>query len=228
MDARDTSRKGQAKPLKPLQSSSPKTQYLILYNTVSCLLWLVVLLRTLSITFIAGPSHLLAEVGTFVKWTQTLAGLEVLHSLTGVVRAPVITTAMQVASRYLLVWGIVDVFGTQVVSGWGELVYGSMLVAWSVTEVVRYGFFGLGLAGLLPKWLEWARYNLFYILYPLGIGSECGLMVRALGPADTWWREYKWFIWLVLGVYVPGSYVLYTHMMAQRGKVMKGKQIKKQ
>ena len=39
---------------------------------------------------------------------QTAAILEVLHSLVGLVRAPVGTTAMQVASRLWLVWGILD------------------------------------------------------------------------------------------------------------------------
>ena len=49
-----------------------------------------------------------AIVGEAVKWIQTAAILEILHSALGWVRSPVMTTAMQVASRIVLVWGIAD------------------------------------------------------------------------------------------------------------------------
>lgn len=80
------------------------------------------------------------------------------------------------------------------------------------------------------------RYNTFYILYPVGIASECTLVYRALGPAAEIGALW-WFFAVVLAVYVPGmpfplstcvadnpgSYILYTHMIAQRRKVMKAK-----
>ena len=47
-------------------------------------------------------------VGPQVKWIQTGAALEILHSLLGWVRSPLQTTLMQVFSRLFLVWGIVD------------------------------------------------------------------------------------------------------------------------
>jgi len=51
---------------------------------------------------------------TAVGWqtavVQTFAFLEVIHALLGWVRSPVATTAMQVASRLILVWGIADKF----------------------------------------------------------------------------------------------------------------------
>ena len=49
---------------------------------------------------------------TVVGWQtaviQSFATLEVIHSLLGWVRSPVPTTAMQVASRLILVWGIAE------------------------------------------------------------------------------------------------------------------------
>lgn len=45
-------------------------------------------------------------VGWQTKMVQSFAILEVIHSLLGWVRSPVTTTAMQVASRFTLVWGI--------------------------------------------------------------------------------------------------------------------------
>jgi very-long-chain (3R)-3-hydroxyacyl-CoA dehydratase len=68
---------------KPLRSSSPKTQYLILYNFVSALLWLVVLTRVLLLVPLVGYSSTYAGVGQFAKWTQTMAVLEIVHAAAG-------------------------------------------------------------------------------------------------------------------------------------------------
>ncbi|KAF2719773.1 PTPLA-domain-containing protein [Polychaeton citri CBS 116435] len=204
----------------------PKQIYLILYNTISAFLWLVVLGRTVSISAIHGPKHVYLGAGNFTKWTQTLAALEVLHAATGVVRAPLFTTLMQVASRFLLVWGVVDIFPRT--CGSGSAAYASMLLAWSVTEVIRYSFFAINLAtGSVPSVLMWLRYNTFFALYPLGISSECWLVYLATGPAGKRDITYEWALRAILFIYVPGSYVLYTHMMAQRRKVMRGLREKK-
>ncbi|TVY85806.1 putative very-long-chain (3R)-3-hydroxyacyl-CoA dehydratase [Lachnellula willkommii] len=130
---------------------------------------------------------------------------------------------MQVASRILLVWGIVDPFPLLAKSA----AYSSMLLAWSVTEVIRYSFFTFSLSGYSPALVSWLRYNMFFVLYPLGISSECWLIYSAIGPAREVRVEYAWVLQLILLVYVPGSYILFTHMMAQRRKVMRGKQAQK-
>ena len=68
---------------KPLRSSNPKTQYLILYNFVSAVLWTVVLGRVLLLVPLVGFGRVYAGVGQFTKWTQTLALLEVVHAAVG-------------------------------------------------------------------------------------------------------------------------------------------------
>ncbi|KAK0362039.1 hypothetical protein LTR91_006898 [Friedmanniomyces endolithicus] len=169
-----------------------RTLYLILYNFVSALLWSVILGRVLLITTLFGYSSVHSGVADFTRWTQTLAALEILHAAVGLVRAPIMTTVMQVASRFLLVWLIAYFFPATVSQ---SPAYTSMLLAWSVTEVVRYSYFAVNLAyGGVPLWLTWVRYNAFFVLYPLGIGS---------------------------------AYVLFTHMMAQRKKVMRSLREKK-
>jgi very-long-chain (3R)-3-hydroxyacyl-CoA dehydratase len=116
--------------------------------------------------------------------TQSLAALEILHSLIGFVRAPFMTTAMQVASRYLVVWGVMFPFhegsgyvrpGEGIVGGdyqgvvgkgvgtgagaqFGDYAFLGCLGAWGITECIRYGFFALQLGGLpVPKWWIWLR-----------------------------------------------------------------------
>lgn len=205
---------------KPLTSSSPQVQYLILYNFVSAILWLAVLGRVLLLVPLVGFGRVYRGVGIFAKWTQTLALLEILHSATWLVRAPISTTAMQVASRILLVWGIVNFFPFLAKSA----AYSSMLIAWSVTEVIRYSFFVITLSGYSPGFISWLRYNAFFVLYPVGISSECYLIYQAIQPAKQIRQEYAWVLQLILFIYIPGSYILFTHMMAQRRKIMRGKQ----
>lgn len=116
---------------------------------------------------------------------------------------------MQVASRFLLVWGVLFLYPYLAVQ---SPTYSSMLIAWSVTEVIRYSYFALTLSGLTPRNLTWLRYNTFFILYPIGILSECSLVyLAAVGPAATA-TEYPlmslmpYVLYGILAVYVPGKF----------------------
>jgi len=128
---------------------------------------------------------------------------------------------MQVSSRLLLIWPIVHAHPTPTTT---SPFYSSMLLAWSVTEVIRYSYFVYNLRSQnqtsVPAFLTWLRYNTFYILYPLGITSEVALVWKTSVSGEVGPLE-KWVLWGILGVYVPGSYVLFTHMMSQRRKVMR-------
>ncbi|KAG6019051.1 hypothetical protein E4U41_003429 [Claviceps citrina] len=204
--------------LGPPPGSALKRGYLILYNFASAVAWSVVLGRTIGLLYLGGPSAVYPGVGEWTKWTQSAAVMEVLHSLLGIVRAPPATTAMQVSSRLLLVWPIVNTWPFLARSP----LYASMLTAWSVTEVIRYSYFALSLSGALPAALTRLRYSTFYVLYPLGIVSECALVYAATGPAgERAGGLGAGVLYAVLAVYVPGSYILFTHMMKQRGKVMR-------
>src|ERR1700759_3914598 len=82
--------------------TSPKTKYLIVYNAVSAALWATILSRVLThISYPPAaplqlrPLELYASSGAFARWTQTLALLEIVHALTGLVRAGVFTTGLQ-------------------------------------------------------------------------------------------------------------------------------------
>jgi very-long-chain (3R)-3-hydroxyacyl-CoA dehydratase len=127
----------------------------------------------------------------------------------GVVRAPVTTTALQVASRVLLVWGICEQFPSVPAN---SLFYSSMLIAWSLTEVVRYGYFVFALNGYIPSILSWLRYNLFFILYPLGISSEMALVYKSILYAKKRDERLEWVLYGILGIYFPGKFCLFSHV----------------
>lgn len=125
------------------------------------------------------------------------------------------TTAMQVASRFALVWGVVH-FYPQVATQWP---YSTMLLAWSFTEVVRYMYFTLEQMGSNLYPLLWLRYSGFLVLYPVGIASELAELVLAFMEAA---KSHDYIpgviIVVVVLAYVPGSPKLYGHMRTQRRK----------
>ncbi|RMZ89379.1 hypothetical protein DV736_g3386, partial [Chaetothyriales sp. CBS 134916] len=227
-------------PRRPTTASSPKQKYLVLYNAVSLALWSTITLRALLLIPVLATKDklhgLFEALFPLLKWTQTLALLEILHALLGLVRASPITTFMQVASRIVVVWGVLDRYPDIVSTKnvWGRPVAGErgcsyafagIVLAWGVTEIIRYGFFVYkeGINSRAPSWLTWLRYNTFFILYPVGISSECWLIYLALKPAQKENKGIDWIFKAILLIYVPGSYILYTYMMSQRRKVLKGK-----
>uniref|UniRef100_M1BBN0 Very-long-chain (3R)-3-hydroxyacyl-CoA dehydratase n=2 Tax=Solanum tuberosum TaxID=4113 RepID=M1BBN0_SOLTU len=62
-----------------------------------------------------------------------------------------------------------------------HILVSSLVISWSITEIIRYSFFGIREAfGSAPSWLLWLRYSTFLLLYPIGITSEVGLTYNAL------------------------------------------------
>ena len=116
----------------------------------------------------------------------------------GLVRSPLLTTVMQVFSRILLVWGVVNAYASATTP---SPFYSSMLFAWSATEVVRYGYFVLSLKGWVPGFVTWLRYNMFFVLYPLGIMSEVVMMWKAGEVAN---KEVQYTLLAVMVAYIPG------------------------
>lgn len=79
--------------------------YLALYNLASAAGWAFVLFITVTKYLAkAAPEALWQDVQLPLKIVQTAAVLEVFHSLFGLVRSPLMTTIMQVASRVILLW----------------------------------------------------------------------------------------------------------------------------
>lgn len=173
--------------------------------------------------------QLYGPVETEVKLFQTLAILEVFHAMLGLVRSPVGTTLMQITSRVTLVWPILHVCA----SARSSVGVPMLLVAWSVTEVVRYSFYALGLFNAVPYFLTWIRYTFFIVLYPLGVTGELLTLIGSL-PEVAEKRHFSLempnslnmaisFYWILIGcalLYIPGFPQLYLYMFAQRRKLL--------
>lgn len=85
------------------------------------------------------------------------------------------------------------------------LPYTTMTIAWSITEIIRYAFYFFALLGSTPQILIWMRYTFFYVLYPLGAGSEMVLLYKSLPWAKNFSTLlYVWDV-LLLAIYPPGE-----------------------
>lgn len=62
------------------------------------------------IPYVHRAKTIYAVAGPEVAFVQSFAILEVVHVIFGLVPSPLATTAMQVASRLWIVWGVVEQF----------------------------------------------------------------------------------------------------------------------
>lgn len=165
-------------------------------------------------------------VGRAVALVQTTAALEVVHALFGLVKSPLPTAVMQVYSRLFLVWGVVQKY-EQVSWQFATIaahthvsrfqsrhnpLYSTMILAWTMTEVIRYSFYALSLIrGTVPGILIYLRYTTFYILYPIGASSEALLILSSLpatsplqGLKDGSWNAWDYYRGVMFVIWWPG------------------------
>ncbi|KAH9985820.1 tyrosine phosphatase-like protein [Russula compacta] len=175
-----------------------------------------------------------SAVGGTTARVQSVAVLEILHVLFGFVRSPLGTTTAQVASRLFSVWGIAARFPSAQCSPF----YASMVLSWSLTEVIRYTFYAASLIGWEPAPLVWARYSFFFVLYPTGAGSEALVNLATLpfsiASGGSWfssalplahWDAYTLVRAVLFILWWPGLYPMYTHMIKQRRKAFGGQKL---
>lgn len=72
----------------PARSGSAKYYYLLAFNALSALAWLVVLFRVVLAVKIIGFDGVHGEVDVFWRMTQSVAALEVAHAVFGTSRPP--------------------------------------------------------------------------------------------------------------------------------------------
>lgn len=172
--------------------------YLFLYNLLNFSLWATCTIRTaiqlyskqqqqhndLSTTVSTIPT----DVFPLLLVTQSLAALEILHSAVGIVRAPLMTTAMQVASRFVVVWGIMYAFRE------GSELYDVVLSKYfadSTTVSFVQQAVGQGIMGV-PGKVQYGDLAFFGCMFAWGI-TECiryGFFVLQLGglAVPGWWQ----------------------------------------
>lgn len=190
-----------------------KRNWLIGFNALTLLAWLAFIGIAL-----ADGGQLTSRGSIVLLVAQGLAVFEILNSVLGIAGSNWMLTTLQVSSR-LLVMGILVLMGRVCpcsgVENWG---YPLIAIAWSLTEVVRALHY---LASLFNKeWtlVNWLRYSLFIVLYPVGVTGEFLILY------GFWkWRGGDFDLIAAILAIIALSYFiffpkLFGHMLAQRRK----------
>ncbi|KAK1797331.1 hypothetical protein P4O66_008298, partial [Electrophorus voltai] len=211
------------------------TTWLTFYNIAMTAGWLVLGVAMMRFYLQKGTHKgLYKSIARTLKFFQTFALLEVGHCATGLVRTSVIVTGVQVSSRIFMVWFITH--SIRQVQNQESLIL--FLVAWTVTEITRYSFYTFSLLKHLPYFIKWARYNLFIIMYPLGVIGELMTIYAALPYVRKSGMyslrlpnkynvsfDYYYFLIIVMLSYIPLFPQLFLHMLRQRRRVLHGEVI---
>ncbi|XP_073408002.1 LOW QUALITY PROTEIN: very-long-chain (3R)-3-hydroxyacyl-CoA dehydratase 2-like [Dendrobates tinctorius] len=231
------------------------TAYLVIYNVIMTAGWLVIAVGLVRTYLAKGSYHsLYYSIERPLKFFQTGALLEVraaashlavtcgrcriltpslylqiVHCALGIVPSSVVLTAFQVLSRVFLTWAVTHSV-REVQNEDSVLLF---VVAWTITEIIRYSFYTFSLLNHLPYIIKWARYTLFIVLYPMGVAGELltiyaalpsvqqtGLYSISLPNKYNFSFHYYTFLILVMASYIPIFPQLYFHMLHQRRKVL--------
>ncbi|KFB35502.1 hypothetical protein ZHAS_00002294 [Anopheles sinensis] len=205
--------------------------YLILYNGAQVLGWSYMLYQLLAYyTVDKGTDKTLWDyLGFTVILFQNAALLEIVHAFTRIVPSNPVITTFQVLSRVMVVCGVVMATPTGKVSPGLPLA----ILAWSITEIIRYGYYALNLVDAVPQLLIFLRYTTFIALYPIGVTGEllCFYWAQSHVAETKQWSvempnkynftfSYFYLLWMVMLLYIPLFPQLYLHMFAQRKKIL--------
>ncbi|CAD6234102.1 GSCOCG00007554001-RA-CDS [Cotesia congregata] len=222
------------KAKQPQSISTIAKIYLISYNLFLVIGWsyiLCLLTRYYFTNHYKGQS-LWDTVFSSLMIYQNAAVFEILHAFTGLVRSNPVITTFQVFSRVMVVVGVLLV--TPPTAAAASTGLPIALLAWSVTEIIRYGYYFTNLVGFVPHFLVWLRYTTFIFLYPIGVTGELLCFYSAQQYAqkhpDAWsyalpnsWNmtfSYHYLLIAIMLLYIPLFPHMYLHMFSQRKKIL--------
>lgn len=213
--------------------------YLVLYNIILSIGWLIILLVTNQTINswryhedIWSSKNIYLNTEFFLHIFQTAALLEVVHAAVGLVRSNPVLTLLQVLSRLLVVWIVMFLF-EESRNSIGTVI---VCVVWPLAEITRYMFYALNILEKNNSFLTWCRYSFFIILYPIGVTGELICIYKAVAFLQPLKIRAKfsynlpnklnisfdlyYFLIFSMIAYIPVFPQLYGHMLAQRKKIL--------
>lgn len=215
----------------PNNVSTLSKLYLLTYNFGQVFGWSFMLYQLFNYyaSGLRKTTSLWDYIGPTVVIFQNAALLEIVHAATGIVRSNVLLTTFQVLSRVMVVCGVLLATPNAIYS----LGLPLALFAWSITEIIRYAFYGLNLLNVVPQLLVFLRYTAFIVLYPTGVTGEllCFYSAQTYTQNNKLWStelpnrynftfSYHYFLWITMLLYIPLFPQLYLHMFTLRKKVL--------
>ena len=160
-----------------------------IYNLISFIGWITILY--LNLTF--QTNILLIQI------VQSLAIFDVIFAYLKIIKTNYLVSLLQVFSRYFMVFGPfylgnVPIIIIQILSS-----------IWALADSTRYLYY------LIPNLyiIKWLRYNLFWILYPLGMLFEL---------ISCYYSPFEKYIIILTMIYMKYGIDLYKHMIKQSNK----------
>ncbi|NXV86754.1 HACD2 dehydratase, partial [Calonectris borealis] len=149
---------GSQQPRRRKGPGALATAYLVIYNVVMTAGWLVIAVGLVRAYLAKGSYHsLYYSIEKPLKFFQTGALLEeyllIAKYLPGIVPSSVVLTAFQVMSRVFLTWAVTHSV-KEVQTEDSVLLF---VMAWTITEIIRYSFYTFSLLNHLPYLIKWAR-----------------------------------------------------------------------
>ncbi|XBH80692.1 hypothetical protein VPH35_106385 [Triticum aestivum] len=204
--------------------------YLSVYNWAAFFGWAHVLCHATLALLVRKPEAIYTAIEQPLLVTRTAALMEIVHSLVGFVKSPVSATILQLIGRMFVTWDVLWSFPETR----PHILVTSLILAWSIAEVIRYPYYGMKETfGFSHFWLLWLRYNMFLILYPIGMLSEVGLIYVTLPymkasnkyclQMPNKWNfsfNYHYAYVLLMGIYFPGFPHLFHYMLVRRKVVL--------
>ena len=208
--------------------------YLLMYNVSQVLGWFY-------LNYIALPFYkeildtgrqstkMYHEIKQVLTLLLLIPYLEVIHAMTGIVKSSPVPTITQVTARafvFIVICGHYECIHS-------SIQFSTMILAWNMSEIIRYSYYAINLMGIPVGVMTWLRYSLFIVLYPMGAGSEFLCMMKALpdikkdqernilmpNKFNITFNFYYMIIFFMF-LYLPLFPQLYGHMLRQRKKIL--------
>ena len=202
--------------------------YLFLYNFIQLCGWSFFFFRgVLNLINFNSLQEMYSNTHIILECCQYGAFLEIIHTITGIVKTSILSTSIQIIGRIsiVLLLQFVPV----------EISYGYLIIffAWSSIEIVRYSYYILNLIKKnfsnfnIPYLLIWCRYTFFIVLYPIGSFGEMLIIYNAQKYFNKiiLWKNNVFNIYVgnlfypIYILFLPGLIFMYGYLFKQRKKV---------
>ncbi|XP_009885683.1 PREDICTED: very-long-chain (3R)-3-hydroxyacyl-CoA dehydratase 3 [Charadrius vociferus] len=189
-----------------------KKGYLIMYNLVQFLGFSWIFVNMTVRLFILGKDsfydtfHTIADMMYFC---QTLALMEIVNSLIGLVRSPLIPAVVQIFGRNFILFVVLG----SVEEMQSKAVVFFVFYFWSIIELFRYPYYMLSCIGIEWKPLTWLRYTAWIPLYPLGGLAEAVCIVQSI-PIFSETGKFSLGLPNPLNVTIQFSFLLQIYLIA--------------
>ncbi|KAM6352659.1 very-long-chain (3R)-3-hydroxyacyl-CoA dehydratase 3 isoform 3-T4 [Alca torda] len=150
--------------------------------------------------------HTIADMMYFC---QTLALMEIMNSLIGLVRSPLIPAVMQVFGRNFILFVVLGSLEEMQ----SKPVVFFVFYFWSIIELFRYPYYMLSCIGIEWKPLTWLRYTTWIPLYPLGGLAEAVCIIQSI-PIFSETGKYSLGLPNPLNVTIQFSFLLQIYLIA--------------